>query len=114
MENLLTPGIDDDDDENVEVDIEGVDATRFRGVAAKCNDLSFDRPDIQKATKEVCRKMAKPTAGSLRRLKRIAQHLHNKLRLIWEYQMQYECELIDLFTDSNWAGVHRTRKCSSG
>ena len=57
----MTPEIDDNDDENVEVDIEGADATRFRGVAARCNYLSFDRPDIQYATKEVCREMAKPT-----------------------------------------------------
>ena len=29
--SVKTPGMDDDDDESVEVDIEGADATRFRG-----------------------------------------------------------------------------------
>ena len=50
VKSVVTPGIDDDDDESGEVDIEGADATRFRGVAARCNDLASDRPDIQFAT----------------------------------------------------------------
>ena len=58
-----TPGVDGVDEEDREDDIEiiGADATRFRGVAARCNYLAFDRPDIQFATKEICREMSKPT-----------------------------------------------------
>ena len=111
---VVTPGIDDDDDESVEVDIEGADATRFRGVAARCNYLAFDRPDIQFATKEVCREMSRPTTGSLRRLKRIGQYLRGKPRLVWNYEMQMPCDIIDVYTDSNWAGCHRVRKSTSG
>ena len=111
---MATPGIDDDDDENVEVDIEGADATRFRGVAARCNYLAFDRPDLQFATKEVCREMARPTTGSLRRLKRIALYLFGRPRLVWKYNMQSACNIIDIYTDSNWAGCHLTRKSTSG
>ena len=50
----VTPGVDGADKEDNEDDIEivGADATRFRGVAARCNYLAFDRPDIQFATKE--------------------------------------------------------------
>lgn len=67
-----TPGIDSSEDIDNEQGraIEGSDATRFRGSAARCNDLAFDRPDIQFATKEVCREMSSPTTASLRRLKR--------------------------------------------
>ena len=36
-------------------------ATEFRGLAARANYLSLDRPDIQFATKGICREMAKPT-----------------------------------------------------
>ena len=36
--------------------------TRFRAIAARLNKLSLDRCDIQFATKEICREMAKPTA----------------------------------------------------
>ena len=111
---VITPGIDDDDVESAEVEIEGSDATRFRGVAARCNYLSFDRPDLQYATKEVCREMARPTTGSLRRLKRIALYLLGRPRLVWKYGMQLPCEIVDVYTDSNWAGCHRTRKSTSG
>ena len=38
----------------------GQEATRFRAVAARSNYLAADRPDIQYAAKEVCRRMAKP------------------------------------------------------
>ena len=108
--SVVTPGIEDDDIEGVEVNIEGADATRFRGVAARCNYLSFDRPDLQYATKEVCREMAKPTTGSLRRLKRICQYFCGKQRLVWNYEMHDCCDVLDIYTDSNWAGCHRTRK----
>ena len=40
----------------------GRDATLFRGLAARCNYLSLDRPDIQYAAKEVCREMSAPTS----------------------------------------------------
>jgi hypothetical protein len=44
-----TPGINgiDEVDRDDDVEITGSDATRFRGVAARCNYLAFDRPDIQ-------------------------------------------------------------------
>ena len=114
---VISPGIDDDDDDDddgVEAEIEGEDATRFRGVAARCNYLAFDRPDLQYATKEVCREMAKPTTGSLRRLRRIALYLLGRPRLVWKFIMQMPCDILDIFTDSNWAGCHRTRKSTSG
>ena len=41
----------------------GAEATRFRAVAARANYLAADRPDIQYAVKETCRKMAKPAKG---------------------------------------------------
>ena len=41
----------------------GAEATRFRAVAARAKYLSGDRPDIQYAVKEVCRRMAKPVGG---------------------------------------------------
>ena len=117
---MVTPGIDDDDgdddddDESVEVDIEGADASRFRGVAARSNYLASDRRDIQFATKDVCREMSRPTTGSLRRLKRIGQYLQGKPRLVWNYEMQMPCDVIDVHTESNGAGCHRVRKSTSG
>ena len=69
LRSAAAPGIDgiDEVDREDDVEITGSDATRFRGVAARCNYLA-DRPDIQFPTKEICREMSKPTTGSLRRL----------------------------------------------
>ena len=84
------PGIDgiEEVDRDDDVDITGADATRFRGVAARCNYLGSDRPDIQFPTKEIYREMSKPTTGSLRRCQRLGQYLKGKPRLIWRYAMQ--------------------------
>ena len=116
LREAATPGIDgageldNDDDE----EITGADATRFRGVAARCNYLAFDRPDIQYATKEICREMSKPTTGSLRRLRRLGQYLKGKPRLVWRFDMQEPTTTLDVYTDSDWAGCRKSRKSTSG
>ena len=114
--SLSTPGVDGaaEEDTPEDVDIQGLDATRFRGVSARANYLSMDRSDIQFASKEVCREMSRPTTGSLRRLTRIGQYLRGKPRLVWKYAMQDECQLIDVYSDSDWAGCRKSRKSSSG
>ena len=97
---VVSPGIDGaaEDDEDDDVDIVGPDLSRFRGVAARCNYLSFDRPDMQFATKEICREMSKPTTGSLRRLRRIGCYLKGAKRLVWDFKMQDDTDTIDVFT----------------
>ena len=114
--SVVSPGVDgaDEDDNDDDEFITGAGLTRFRGVAARCNYMSFDRPDVQFATKEICREMSKPTTGSLRRLRRIGCYLKNTKRLVWKYDMQDEVSTIDVYTDSDWAGCRRSRKSSSG
>ena len=70
---VASPGVDgaDENDKDDDEDIVGSDLIRFRGVAARCNYLSFDRPDVHFATKEICREMDRMTTGSLGRLRRI-------------------------------------------
>ena len=111
-----TQGIDGQDeiDNDDDVEILGSDATRFRGVAARCNYLAFDRPDIQYSTKEICIEMSKPTTGSLRRLRRLGQYLRGKPRLVWNFDFQDEDLVIDVFSDSDWAGCRKSRKSTSG
>ena len=53
------------------VPLVGKDVTLFRGLAARCNYLSLDRPDIQYSAKEICREMSSPTSQSFTKLKRI-------------------------------------------
>ena len=56
-------------------ELESADATQFRSIAARVNYLSADRPDLQFAAKELCRMMARPTAGCWAKLKRLARYL---------------------------------------
>ena len=48
---------------------------RFRSLAATLNYMSSDRSDVQYAAKEVCTKMANPTRGSWKRLKKAGRYL---------------------------------------
>ena len=58
-----------------EVELEPRVATEFRGLAARANYLSLDRPDIQSDTKEICGEMAKPTERGMQKMKRLARYL---------------------------------------
>ena len=53
----MTPGVSggDEDDNDEDTALIGEDVTRFRGVIARCNYLSTDRPDCLFAVKEGCR-----------------------------------------------------------
>ena len=70
----------------------GAEATRFRAVAARANYLAADRPDIQYAVKEVCRKMAKPARGDWQKLVRLGRYLKGAPRCVLEYAWQDRCE----------------------
>lgn len=111
-----TPGVDgrEELDNEEDVAIEGADATRFRGVAARCKYLAFDRPDIKFATKEVRREMAKPTSGSLRIFRRIGQHFNGKPWLAWNFDVRNANDRIDVLSDSDWAACGKSRTSSSG
>ena len=111
---LSTPGCNEEKDDEEGKELVGEDATRYRAIAARCNYLSLDRPDLQFAVKEVCREMSKPTSKSWARLRRIGQYLKGKPRVVWQYEWQDQCSTLDVFADANWAGCRRTRKSTSG
>jgi len=99
----------------VEVELDSHVATEFRGLAARANYLSLDRPDIQFATKEICREMARPTEKGMLKMKRLARYLLQFPRVVLEYNPSVEeCGIIDVYSDSDWAGCVRTRKSTSG
>ncbi len=87
--------------------------TLFRGVSARCNYLSADRPDVQYAAKEVCRFMAKPSTLSYSALRRLGRYLVGRPRLVYEYDFQ-KAGRLDVYSDTDWAGCPRTRKSTSG
>ena len=90
------------------------ECARFRGIAAQCNYLQPDTPDIQYAVKEVCRLMSRPTARACPLLKRIGRLWKGKPRLVWRYCWQASISVIDVTSDANWAGGRRRRKSTSG
>ena len=74
----------------------------FGGVAARCNYLSLDRPDLQYAAKDICRETSTPTVQAFMKLKRIGHFLFNKPRLLLKFQYQLPIGQIDLYVDANW------------
>ena len=72
------------------------EATLFRGIAARCNYLAFDRPDMQYAAKEICREMSKPTNRALDRLERLGRYLKQCPRLVRQFDQQTEQETMEI------------------
>lgn len=90
------------------------EAYAFRGLAARANYLAQDRADIQFAAKEICRGMAQPTRGHVKKLRRLARYLIEAPRVVWKFKYQGACDHIQVYSDSDWAGCKRTARSTSG
>ena len=113
---VVTAGTDQDQEgeEEGEEKLDDIMSREFRAIAAKANYLSQDRPDLQFAVKEICRQMSSPTMGSWRRLKRIAQYLQGRPRVVWKFEEQVDPGCIEIFSDANFACCRKSRKSTSG
>ena len=83
-------------------------------MAARANYLSADRPDIQYAVKEICRRMAKPVNGDWQKLVRLGRYLKGAPRCVLGYVWQSRCKAPIGYSDSDWAGDRKTGKSTSG
>ena len=96
-------------------ELESADVTQFRSIAARVNYLSADRQDLQFAAKELCRMMARRTAGCWAKLKRLARYLVHFPRLTLRFK---DTRILPtelwVYSDSDWAGCLRTRRSTSG
>ena len=101
-----------EDDQPDDTPLSGQDTTRFRAVTDRCNYMGCDRPDCSYPIKECCQEMSSPTSGSLRRITRIAKYLKAHPRLVWKFDMQAHTDILNIFTDDDWAGCRR--KSTSG
>jgi hypothetical protein len=88
-----------------EEELQGQEARSFRALAARANYLAQDSPDIQFSAKEVCRQMARPTAGSWKRLKILARFLLGRRAVVWRFRWQVEVPRLVLYTDSDGPGA---------
>ena len=104
------------EEEEKSEELKGQEATRFRAVAARSNYLAADRPDIQYAVKEICRRMAKPVESDWKKLVRLARYLRGSPRLVWTYGWQEAADGLapSGYSDSDWAGDRTTGKSTSG
>ncbi len=90
------------------------EAKLFRGLAARLNYLSADRPDLQYAAKEVARRMARPTQQDWQLLKRVGRYLIGAPRAVQNFWWQSAPRAYDTFVDSDWAGCAASCRSTSG
>jgi len=57
--------------------------------------------------------MSQPSQQSWKALKRLCRYLAGLPRLVYVYRQQ-TAELVDIYTDTDWAGCPKTRKSTSG
>ena len=112
---VTTPGVTTSKGEESGDDgpLEAEEAGLFRSYAARANYLAMDRPDLAFSTKELCRRMKEPHREDLRALRRVAQYLAGSGRLIYRFNWQ-SCHDLAVYTDTDFAGCHTTRKSTSG
>lgn len=114
---LSSPGVKVslDDLEEEGKPLVGEAVTLYRSGAARCNELSVDRPDIPFATTEICRSMSRPMESDMVNLKHANRYLkgHPGLvqRLVGRVILAWE---LHVYVDSDWAGCRRTRKSTNG
>ena len=86
----------------------------FRGIAAKLNYLSLDRPDLQYVSRSISKAMSNPTHEAMRMLKRVGRYLIGSPRLVQKFPWTQKAEQVVTYGDSNWAGDKKDAKSTSG
>ena len=76
--------------------------TQYRALAARCNYLALDRPDLGYASKELCRDFAEPSWGSFVRLKRVVRYLVHKPRLVWHFDFEAPVNDLNVHVDTDF------------
>ena len=107
--SVSTPGVKEVPDESVDFN-----PSMYRALVARANYLAQDRPDIQYAVKELCRKMSSPDSKSWMRLKRLGRYLVGEPREKLEFKFQDMPEELHVWVDTDHAGCRETRKSTSG
>ena len=83
-------------------------------VAARINYLSQSRPELLYAAMEICRSMAAPTVGALKKAKRIGRYLAGRPRSVQVFKHQELPHKIREYCDSDGAACRTTRRSTSG
>ena len=93
---------------------------QYRRMVGKLQWLSYTRPDMAYATKELARGLQQPTVKHQKKLKHLIRYLkgtkHYKFCISPTVQLRDDNMPLDIVanTDSDWAGCHSTRKSTTG
>ena len=74
----------------------------------------MDRPDVQHACKEICRRMSSPRSRDWMLLKKLARYLVKHRRIAIDFRFQNDANFVDGYSDSDYAGCKDTRKSTTG
>ena len=78
------------------------DTTAFRGMAAKLDYLSVDRPDLKVAALHASRHAANPKAGATEAIFAVAAYLHTRRGMKWHFAFQQYVWELHTVSDSDW------------
>ena len=90
-----------------------VETTRYRALSATANFLAIDRGDIVYCAKELTRHMATPETADWEKMVRLERYLKNRPRVQLWYKFQETPCQFETFSDTDWAGCRRTRRCTT-
>ena len=94
---------------------------QYRRLVGKLQWLSYTRPDLSFAVKELARSLQQPTVRDKQRLRHCLRYLagtaHHKFAIqpsIHLSETNKEPLDLNVYTDADWAGCHQTRKSTTG
>ena len=111
---VVTPGVKRKEEEEDQSALDKGNALVYRACVARANYMVQDRSDVQYAVKELCRSMSSPTQSDWLALKRLARYLIGRTRVVVKFQYQGRVDIVDAWTDTDYAGCRVTRKSTSG
>ena len=108
---LSTPGVRTTGEEDGK-ELDAEDRACYRSWMMRASCLSQDRCELQFAVKELARRMQQPNTN-MQALKRLVRFLKGSPRCLVVYNRQAEQPVVDVFSDSDWAGCAKTRRSTS-
>ena len=103
-----------DTTEETELELKLADAEEYRPIARRAAYLAQDRPDLQRATRELAKGLQRPTTQHQTQLKRLARYLRHAPRVVQRFQNQRSFTKITGRSDTDHAGCIRARESTSG
>ena len=101
-------------DDRFEYTLRAQDATIYRALAARCNYLAQDRPDLAFGVKKLCRESSVPNLNSFKKVKRLVRYLCGLPGIVYTYHFQDVPTTVDIFVDTDFVGRKETRRSTSG